>query len=237
MLRTSANSRNRAAITLSFAVLVAAIAACGNSERPASGEASGPPTTSDATRETGSPAHPAVELDRDAAPPAATAPLPDTRLLQVFVEGQTEQRNGRLFRSPQGYAIYVLPQIEMVQEEPCCDLAHARFDGNYFMRIERIAPDTPLDDLREDASLALSSVGVARDAPVPHGNGALLPAKELHLTAHDEQTSMDILVIRAGDGRYRATLHLPHGEGVEGIAPTLWAMLGSLQTTGPSQRP
>ena len=160
--------------------------------------------------------------------------LPATRTLQVTVEGQSEAREARLFQSPQGYAIYVLPQLVMTPEEPCCDLAYARVDDGFFMRIERIDDGADVQALAGDMRLALSSVGAAQDADV----GAYLPGDagieiELSMRAVGEGVSTAMLVMRLDGGRYRVTQHLPHREGMEGIAPSFWAMLGSLRTTEP----
>src|SRR5690625_5835565 len=89
------------------------------------------------------PAQPPAPAAAETAAPR-TAPLPPTRELEVSVEGQTGLREATLFESPQGYAIYVLPQLVMTPEEPCCDIAWARVDDGFFMRIERIDPDRDL---------------------------------------------------------------------------------------------
>lgn len=162
--------------------------------------------------------------------------LPPIRQLDVTVEGQREARDARLFKSPQGYAIYVLPQLEMTPEEPCCDLAYARVDDGFFMRIERIDYAMDLATLRENMQLALSSVGPAEDA----GLQAYFPPEaraevELSMRALGDGVSMAMLVARIDGGRYRVTQHLPHREALEGIPPSFRAMLGSLRTTGPRE--
>ena len=192
--------------------LAAVLAACGPSESPTETPAAEPPA------------------------PTTTAPLPATRLLEVHVEGQREAREARLFQGPNGYAIYVLPQLEMTQEEPCCDLAYARVDPDFFLRIERIGEAPAVDALAADMDLALSSVGPAEAADVQGYFPAEARAEvELARRAVGDGVSLTMLVVRIDGGRYRVTLHLPHREALEGIAPSLWAMLGSLRTTGPGR--
>lgn len=216
--------------------LVALVAACG-AEPQSNGDmnsdtAQAPMTDADMPPEQ---QVPGMDVgNRPLVPP--TGPLPATRALEVTVEGQTESRLAQLFESPQGYAIYVLPQIEMTPEEPCCDLAFAQVDGGYFMRIERIAHDADIATLREDAILALSAVGEANDILPGRAYASNFRAADLHMVAENRETAMEILVGSVGDGRYRITLQLPFREPSEGIVPTLWAMLGSLQTTGPLAR-
>ncbi len=203
---------------MGLATLVSALAACG------------PRDEADAVGE--SPQQP------DSRPLTEPRQLPDTRTLDVHVEGQVEAREARIFRSPQGYAIYVLPQLEMTQEEPCCDLAFARVDDGFSMRIERIDEGRDTATLAADMALALSSVGQAEDADV-HGRFPPEARAEVELSqrAVGDGVSVAMLVARIDGGRYRVTLHLPHREALEGIAPSMWAMLGSLRTTGERPRP
>ena len=208
-------------------LLAGLLAACG-AEPPAPGREDAPASEIQAARE---PSRPPASDAPDPAPPAD--PLPPTRELEVTVEGQTELREATLFESPQGYAIYVLPQLTMTQEEPCCDIAWARVDDGFFLRIERIDPDQDLAVLRENIELALSSVGEPEEVP-PAGIGAeRLRDAELSMRAVGGGISSYMLVGRIDGGRYRVTMHLPHREALEGIAPSMWAMLGSLRTTGP----
>lgn len=151
--------------------------------------------------------------------------------LEVTVEGQVELRDARLFESPQGYAIYVLPQLTMTQEEPCCDLAWATVDDGFYMRIERIAPDLPVLQLEEDMALALSAIGPAQTVPagqipLPRSHNV-----ELAMRARGNGVTGTMLVAGIDGGRYRITLHMPHREAAEGIGPSMWAMLSSLRTT------
>src|SRR5690606_36785162 len=128
--------------TWTACLLAGLLAACGAEPPPAPQEAPEPqPAVTPAPR-------PPAIADK---PPGA---LPPVRELEVIVEGQRELREATLFESPQGYAIYVLPQLTMTPEEPCCDIAWARADDGFFMRIERIDPDQDLAVLRENMALA-----------------------------------------------------------------------------------
>ncbi|HEY4530679.1 MAG TPA: hypothetical protein VIG97_10215 [Luteimonas sp.] len=210
-------------------VALAGLAACGQEEEAVPvGPASSPEAAP-------SPApSPAVEVVE--AEPTSLASLPATRQLEVLVEGQRELREATLFESPQGYAIYVLPQVGMTPEEPCCDLAYARVDDGFFMRIERIDDALDLATLRGDMQLALSNVGPAAEAPGPRFGPDVDAEVELSMRAQGQGVSMAMLVARIDGGRYRITRHLPHREALEGIAPAFEAMLVSLRTTGPKPR-
>lgn len=166
-------------------------------------------------------------------PAPAAGPLPPTRQLEVTVEGQVELREATLFESPQGYAIFVLPQLTMTPEEPCCDIAWARADDGFTLRIERIDPEQDLAVLRENIALALSAVGDVEALPAGQIGAESFRDAELAMRARGDGISSYMLVATVDGGRYRVTMHLPHREAIEGIAPTMWAMLDTLRTTGP----
>ena len=174
----------------------------------------------------GSPA-PQSDSAQPATPEVPT--LERVRSLEVLVEGQREQRPAQRWDSPQGYAIYVLPLVVMTAEEPGRDQAFARVDGEFFVRIERLDPATDVAALERNAREWLSGIGVAErlDAErVPH---PFLRDAEFVLRAAGNGVSGYIAVIGIGEGLFRFTMHLPHREPLEGMAPTFWAMLQSIE--------
>lgn len=164
---------------------------------------------------------------------APHAPAPDTprRQLKVTVEGQVELRDAGTFRSPQGYAIDVPAQIVMTAEEPCCDLAWARVDDGFFMRIQRLGDGAAPAGLREDMVLGLSAVGEASPVP-PSALPPVVRDADPALQARNDEVTLTMLVAEIDGARFRITLHAPHREAAEGIVPTFHAMLGSLRVAG-----
>src|SRR5690606_14925580 len=117
-----------------------------------------------------------------------------TRELEVTVEGQVELREATLFESPQGYAIFVLPQLTMTPEEPCCDIAWARADDGFTLRIERIDPEQDLAVLRENMALALSAVGDVEALPAGQIGAESFRDAELAMRARGDGISSYMLV-------------------------------------------
>lgn len=155
--------------------------------------------------------------------------LEDVRVLEVLVEGQREQRPARRWDSPQGYAIYVLPQIVMTAEEPGRDQAFARVDGEFFARVERLEPGVQMAALEQNARDWLAAIGRAErlaDDRVPH---PFLRDAAFVLRAAGAGVSAYVAVMAVDGTPFRFTVHLPHREPLEGIAPTLWAMLQSIE--------
>lgn len=211
-------------LTLS-AVLLLLLAACAR-EAPAPEAASDAVAASDAMQDAG---EPAMRGEREA--------LPEVLALEVSVEGEVEAREATLARSPQGYVIYVLPQVEFTPEEPGRDVAFARVDDRFFMRIERLDPTAPLLAMRADAELELSALG-----PVEVVTGSALqdpffqPA-DFFLQASSPELTKLIVVLPVEGVRYRFSLHLPLAEAAEGIVPSFWAMLRSIRTVGEPEHP
>jgi hypothetical protein len=168
-----------------------------------------------------------------ATPAADPDALAETALLEVTVEGETEQRVGTLFVSPQGYAIYVLPQIVMTQEEPNRDQAFARADGEFFVRIERLDPQAGVAALRNNARLALRDIGRVHSLEGEEIVDPLFRRAEFFLHASNQEVSVNILVIDIDGSRFRFMMHVPSREPAEGIVPSFWAMLRSIRTVGP----
>jgi hypothetical protein len=167
--------------------------------------------------------------------PAQPGPvaLDETALLEVTIEGVRELREARRFVSPQGYAIYVLPQIVMTPEEPYSDQAFARVDGEFFVRIERLDPETSITALRNNAHLALRDIGRVHKLEGDAIVDPLFRTAEFFMHASNPQVSINIIVIDLDGSRFRFTMHVPNREAAEGIVPSFWAMLRSIRTVAP----
>jgi hypothetical protein len=199
-----------------LAAVVLMLAGCG--ERAAAPQAPADP-------------HPPATLE-----PASIAqpgPLEDTTRLDVIVEGETEAREARLWVSPQGYAIYVLPQIVMTEEEPGRDQAFARVDGEFFVRIERLDPQAYIGSLRNNARLALRDIGRVYALQGEDIFDPLFREAEFFLHASDPTVRVNLLVVEIDGSRFRIMMHIPNREAAEGIVPSFWAMLRSIRTVGP----
>src|SRR5690606_30276334 len=100
-------------ISMPAALLLAVLAACSGQQAPeAESQAGATNPESPGARPPGDAASPAPVGVAPAAPgsgPVDTAidSLPPKRRLDLTVEGQHESREAQLFKSPQGYAIYV----------------------------------------------------------------------------------------------------------------------------------
>lgn len=158
--------------------------------------------------------------------------LPPTKNIELTVEGQQEVRLGTLFKSTQGYAMYVLPQVQASAEEPGKDILFAKVDSNYFVRIERLDPAANLNDLRQNAETELSSIGKVHELKGKEIFDPHFRKAKFFLHASNSQVSKNIVVIDIDGSLFRFNMHIPNGEAAEGIVPTFWAVLKTIQVTG-----
>jgi hypothetical protein len=82
-----------------------------------------------------------------------------TQNIPVFVEGQTEYREARLYRSEQGYYIYVLDNFTFTGEEPGSDLVFSNFDNSFDARIQMLPLNVNIDEIRKNSMFELQYVG------------------------------------------------------------------------------
>jgi hypothetical protein len=211
-----------------LALILAGLVTAGCAERPEAERRKAP----DATQPAGT-APPPASTSADPATQPGPVALDETTLLEVKVEGETELREARLFVSPQGYAIYVLPQIVMTPEEPYSDQAFARVDAEFFVRIERLDPARSLTALRNNAHLALRDIGRAHKLKGDAIFDPLFRNADIFMHASNPQVSVNIIVIDLDGSRFRFMMHIPNREAAEGIVPSFWAMLRSIRTVAP----
>jgi len=161
---------------------------------------------------------------------AAEAALPKQKVLHVQVEGAREERTANLWMSKNGYYLYVLPQFTASAEEPGKDIVFAKANGSFFMRIEPLASGTDIAKVRENVKKELRAVAKPRDLAI-NEQPAEFPSNarmHFHMRAGTAKLEKDVLLLEVGGRLFRVTLHMPTGEGAEGLTPSLWQMLWTL---------
>lgn len=154
--------------------------------------------------------------------------LPDEKQLTIYGEVE-ETKPGKLTKSENGYVIYVLDQYTFTGEEPNKDVIFSNVDDEFFVRIEPIASDANLDTLKENAKTALASIGNVHDInPAEIHDEAFRDAK-FYMTGSSSQVSVSYLVKEMDGQLFQFMFHFPQREVAEGITPSFWAMLRSIE--------
>ncbi len=146
--------------------------------------------------------------------------------IPVYVEGETEMRPAQFHRSGLGYGIYLLEDFMLDSEEPNRDVIVSQFDESFFTRVTNHSTDANADELKQTIiDHAEGESTDAIDVPLDGVEFALIE----EVTSNNETTSI-IHVAKNYNGELIGfTMFLPQKEAVEGLAPSMWAMLETIE--------
>ncbi|TWI59198.1 hypothetical protein [Halalkalibacter nanhaiisediminis] len=180
---------------------------------------------------------PAVEPDKEpdsrqepnqeedtAAPGASDAS--DVKDIPVYVEGETEMRTAQFHRSELGYGVYVLEDYKLESEEPNRDVIISQLDESFFTRVTTHGTEVNADELKQ-AIIDHANGEITKEIDVPLDGVEYAFLEEV--TSNDQKTSV-IHVAKEYEGQLVGyTVFLPLKEAVEGIGPSMWAMLDTVE--------
>lgn len=162
----------------------------------------------------------------------AAAP-PQTIELEMSIEGFTETRTATLAESDNGYYMYTLPQFVFTPEEPGVDQVFLQAYGDYFMRIMPLAADVNADEVKAGAMEELQALTGAEISE--------LAAEDISNDFISERTLFYFHAVKSGDiskhimlldidgMKFKVTIHLPHGEAIEGSSAGFNAMIPTIR--------
>ncbi len=140
------------------------LAGCGapDSASPASGtsanQTTGAGATSGSQQTSGAPNNTSTSSQQSTTN-AAKTPLPARKTIEYTAEGMKETRSAKLFRSSQGYYIYVLDQFKAMAEEPGVDDVTLNANQNFVMKVTMLPRNANLNREIENAKLYLKALG------------------------------------------------------------------------------
>ncbi|HOV26334.1 MAG TPA: LysM peptidoglycan-binding domain-containing protein [Pseudobacteroides sp.] len=151
-----------------------------------------------------------------------------TQNIPVFVEGQTEYREARLYRSDQGYYIYVLDNFTFTGEEPGSDLVFSNFDNSFDARIQMLPLNVNIDEIRKNSMFELQYVGTPIEMKGEEIFDPFFRNVIFFLHASSSTLSKNIILKRIGDYLFRFTVSIPNTEAAEGLGPSIYAILKTI---------
>ncbi|KNY28817.1 LysM peptidoglycan-binding domain-containing protein [Pseudobacteroides cellulosolvens] len=160
--------------------------------------------------------------------PYVTGTLLLIKNIPVFVEGQTEYREARLYRSYQGYYIYILNNFTFTGEEPGRDLVFSNYDSGFDVRIEMLPLNADTNMIRTNSMLELQYVGTPVEMKGEEIFDPFFRNAVFFLHASSNTLSKNIILIRIGNYLFRFTVSIPNTEAAEGLGPSLYAMLKTI---------
>lgn len=160
-----------------------------------------------------------------------------SKKIEVVVEGEKELRPANLAKSRTlDYEIYVLDGYSLEAEEPGKDVILSKFDGEFFVRIEKLSEKTNIAQYQSQQKAGFSQVGKVTDIePATLSHKGFQDAKFCFLTEAGEvkngqtKTSIIYLVKEFNGKLFDISLYMPLKEAAEGITPSLWAMLSTME--------
>ncbi|HEX3033354.1 MAG TPA: hypothetical protein VHS59_14170 [Bacillota bacterium] len=166
----------------------------------------------------------------------ATQQRPKAKKIEVVVEGEKEMREAALMESEAlGYSLYVLKNFSLTQEEPGKDVLISKYDGDFFARIEKLSQETDIKQYKNQQKIGFQQVGEVTELDpstlaIPRFQDAefclLTQAKA---GEQGQQTTIQYLVKDFNGKLFAITFHMPLKEAAEGITPSLWSMVATLE--------
>ena len=157
--------------------------------------------------------------------------------IEVKVEGDTELRDAKLMYSDDNsYSLYVLENFTFSSEELNKHILFSNYDEEFFVKIEKLDSNADIDELKESFTNAYSGKGsvITRDPATIFTDEFKDSKLWLHVSILKSDkvnvlTSINYLIKEYNGKLYSFTLNFPTKEAAEGITPSLWSMLTTME--------
>lgn len=154
--------------------------------------------------------------------------LPPMKELPVFVEGVTDYRQAKLYRSEQEYLIYVLDKYQFTAEEPGSDVIFSTFDDSFFVRIQRLPLDVNISDVRQNAVFGFTHIGEPRELRGEEILDPFFRSNKFFFIASNVEVTLISILKEIDGGLFRFTMFSPNSEAAEGIIPSFYVMMKTI---------
>ncbi|MDR7071905.1 hypothetical protein [Fictibacillus barbaricus] len=155
---------------------------------------------------------------------------PPTKTLEYTIDGKKIRKEAALIQSEQGYSFYKVDDFEFTAEEPGKDLLFASPYAETFVRIEPVADDASIDDLKKWANDELEAVGEVKEVKSSEVAGPGFANTELFITASKDSYTKYIVIQKQQSGKMvKYTVNLPKHDKSKEWEQEIWAMLSTLK--------
>ncbi|WP_100408118.1 hypothetical protein [Bacillus solitudinis] len=158
--------------------------------------------------------------------PSTSIELADEKEIDVVVEGEHEKRLAQFNRAPLGYAIYILQDYTLVSEEPNRDVIFSNYDEEFFTRITSNGANADVEQMKQNI-LDHAEGTLQEDADVPLDGVEYAIVEEVEMNG--TKTTVVHTAKKYEEDVLSFTLFLPSKEAAEGIGPSMWAMLKTIE--------
>jgi len=149
--------------------------------------------------------------------------LPDTKKIEVEVEGMAEERDATLVQGD-GYGLYMFEQFSFDAE---ANKLTMNVDPEYAVEIVRLPDGYDLESLRQEAEQELGAVGDVRVLKDEELHRSMQGAS-LFLIASNDSLTKEYVVKEVDGTGYAFKINMPHREASEGFGPLAFASINSM---------
>ncbi|WP_226536101.1 hypothetical protein [Fictibacillus halophilus] len=157
--------------------------------------------------------------------------LPLTKNIELEIEGMKEQRPAELQQSSNGYHFYMLDLYIFEKENKMTGKISFANEPSLYATVEKLDESAEIDSLKEES---------LKKAEEQSGNAKELPATDIYFPYfHDAKffvkgTSAEydvvMYLVKEVEGElFYFSLHIPSKAEMEGVEPSLWAMLETVK--------
>ncbi|ANX13846.1 hypothetical protein ABE41_017685 [Fictibacillus arsenicus] len=157
--------------------------------------------------------------------------LPPTKNIEVEIEGMKEQRPAELQQSANGYHFYMLDLYNFEKENETTGRIAFANDPTLYATIEKLDPSTDLESLKESSlKSAEEQTGKANDLPATDIYFSYFHDAKFFVKGVSEEYDVVMYLVKEVEGELLyLSLHIPSKAEMEGVEPSLWAMLETVE--------
>lgn len=156
--------------------------------------------------------------------------LPLTKNIEVEIEGMKEQRSAELMQSSNGYHFYMLDLYNFEKENNTTGKIVFANEPSLYATIEKLDKTADIESLEESSIKLAEQKGKASewkgtDIYFPYFHDAKFYVKGI-----SEKYDVVMYLVKEVEGElFYFSLHIPSKAEMEGVEPSLWAMLETVK--------
>jgi hypothetical protein len=153
--------------------------------------------------------------------------LPPTKNIEVEIEGMKEQRQAELMQSNNGFHFYMLDLYNFEKENETTEKIVFANDPSLYATIEKLDESADIDSLKESSlKHAEEETGKANELAVTDIYFPYFHDAKFFVKGISEKYDVVMYLVKEVEGElFYFSLHIPSKAEMEGIEPSLWAML------------
>jgi hypothetical protein len=158
--------------------------------------------------------------------------LPPTKNIEVEIEGMKEQRPAELMQSAIGYHFYMLDLYNFEKENDTTGKIVFANEPSLYATIEKLDRSADIEGLKKSSmNRAEEQTGTANELAATDIYFPYFDDAKFFVKGISEQHDVVMYLVKLVEGElFYFSLHIPSKAEMEGVEPSLWAMLETVKT-------